>query len=116
MAAIAASEHVILGYFSSLQVEGQVVIAVSNGAESHVISGLSNAVDLVSQAAKKDGRRCVKLKVNQGFYNPNIQPVLAPLRKWLLANKSSFAPLKKPFYSTATTEKIQPGEHLPAGH
>ncbi|KAF9012744.1 hypothetical protein BDQ17DRAFT_1344564 [Cyathus striatus] len=113
MAAIAAPEQVILGYIDSLHVEDRVVLAVSNGEESHVISGFSDAVELVYQTAKMEGRRCAKLKVHQGFHSPSIEPGLVPLGQWLLANKSSFGPLKIPFYSTSTTEMIPSGECLP---
>ncbi|KAF9012766.1 hypothetical protein BDQ17DRAFT_1420105 [Cyathus striatus] len=114
MAAIAAPEQVIRDYIDSLRVEGRVVIAVSNGEESHVISGFSDAVDLVCQTAKQENRRCVKLKVNEGFHSPSIEPGLAPLGEWLLANKACFGPMKMPFYSTVTSDKIPSGVSLPA--
>lgn len=66
MAAIAASEGVIMQYIGTFGLEDRVVVAAFNGMQSHVISGDAAGVDLVLSAILKDGVRAVKLNVDQG--------------------------------------------------
>lgn len=44
-----------------------MVIAVFNSAESHVVSGFSEALDIFVAAARRDGIRTIKLNVDQGL-------------------------------------------------
>ena len=67
MAAIQATEARVAQYIQKLGVQDRVAIAVYNASDAHVVSGELKAVEGVLAAAKRDGVRCTKLKVDQGL-------------------------------------------------
>ena len=67
MVAVAATEDVVQHHINELGIQDRVVIAVSNGKESHVVSGSAPAVEEMHTTAKKNGLRAAMLKVDQGM-------------------------------------------------
>ncbi|RDB30950.1 Narbonolide/10-deoxymethynolide synthase PikA4, module 6 [Hypsizygus marmoreus] len=133
MAAVAAPETIIMQYINSLEVANLVNIAVFNGKESHVISGMAAAVDLVYKAVKQDRIRCVKLKVDQGrwslrflriaisccfpgFHSCCIERGLPGLLEWLEDRESMFKPLRIPFFSALLGDKVSSNQYLHPGY
>lgn len=74
MAIIAASEQTITHLIKQSGFRNEVVIAVYNDAESHVISGELTAVEDVLSSAKLEGLRGAKLKVTQGQSKNRVLP------------------------------------------
>lgn len=66
MAIVAASQETIVQLLHQLNLDSQLVIAVYNGAQSHVISGDLAAIDSFLVAAKSNGLRATKVNVSQG--------------------------------------------------
>jgi malonyl CoA-acyl carrier protein transacylase len=66
MAIVGASQERILHIIHELGLDDQLVIAVYNGPESHVISGEIKAIDTFLSSASLRGVRAAKVKVNQG--------------------------------------------------
>ncbi len=68
MAIIAAAKETITMLIRELKLEDDLVIAVYNGPQSHVISGRHGAVELFVSRAKIVGLRATKLNVSQGKF------------------------------------------------
>ena len=66
MAAVSATLEVIEQMIDDLQLRKQVVVAVHNSNNSHVVSGINSAVELLVQSFKSRGMMAEKLNVDQG--------------------------------------------------
>lgn len=66
MGIIAAAKETITLLIRQLKLEDDLVIAVYNSPQSHVVSGRLSAVDLFVSRAKSVGLRAAKLNVSQG--------------------------------------------------
>lgn len=66
MAAIAASEDVVVKYIAEMSLQQQISIAVYNSADNNVVSGDLKAIEKLMAAVKRDGMRTTKLAVAQG--------------------------------------------------
>ncbi|KAF8953963.1 acyl transferase domain-containing protein [Flammula alnicola] len=114
MVAIQASEERISRYIQNLGLADRFAIAVYNGPEAHVVSGEMKAVESLMTAAKRDGLRCTKLNVDQGFHSPAIASALPALKAWLDEHDDSIDGLAKPFFSTLRGAEIPKHESLDA--
>jgi len=130
MAIIASSEVSILRLIDQLGLDGQLelVIAVYNGPESHVVSGELSAIDTFLANAKTHGLRCTKLKIEQGtlpifyslsaaqcclaFHSPLIHPGLPGLQRWMDEYQPSVSRLNIPLYSTVHGSEIPADSRL----
>lgn len=130
MVAIAAVEETVQRHIHNLGIDEQVVIAVFNGKDSHVVSGSASSIESLYAAVKGDGIRSAMLKVDQGsdilcfmsfwiseqclgFHSACIEPALPELLKWL-DEKIVFQPLTIPFYSTVLVNRVPPQHVLDA--
>ena len=66
MAAIAASQDVVVRYIAETRLQHQISIAVYNAADNNVVSGDMRAIEKLMAAVKRDGMRTTKLAVAQG--------------------------------------------------
>ena len=66
MVIVGASQERILHIIHELGFDNQLVIAVYNGPESHVISGEIKAINTFLSIASIRGFRATKVKVDQG--------------------------------------------------
>uniref|UniRef100_A0A8H7XR57 Uncharacterized protein n=1 Tax=Psilocybe cubensis TaxID=181762 RepID=A0A8H7XR57_PSICU len=106
MAMIAASEEAITHLIKQSGFQKEVVIAVYNDSESHVISGELTAVEEVLSKAKLAGLRGTKLKVTQGFHSPMISRALPDLEDLTAKMHPYQSRLNIPIYSTVYGEVI----------
>ena len=68
MAIIAAAKETITLLIRELKLEDDLVVAVYNGPQNHVVSGRQSAVELFVSRAKIVGLRATKLNVSQGKF------------------------------------------------
>ncbi|MFD3613624.1 SDR family NAD(P)-dependent oxidoreductase, partial [Streptomyces atroolivaceus] len=80
----------------------QVAIAAVNGPSAVVVSGASDAVDQVAEAAARTGRRLRRLDVSHAFHSPLMEPMLDEFRSVLA--RLTFARPVVPMVSTVTGE------------
>ncbi|MFC8722706.1 SDR family NAD(P)-dependent oxidoreductase, partial [Kitasatospora sp. NPDC057198] len=76
MAAINAAESEVLAELADLPGVG---IAAVNGPDSVVVSGETEAVDLLVEVWRERGRRVRRLRVSHAFHSAAMDPVLAEL-------------------------------------
>ncbi|KAF9473131.1 ketoacyl-synt-domain-containing protein [Pholiota conissans] len=106
MVAIQATEDRVAQYIQKLGLGGRVSIAVYNASDAHVVSGELKAVEGLLAAAKRDGLRCTKLNVDQGFHSPSISLALPALKAWMDERQEAINGLQKPFFSTLRGAEI----------
>ncbi|KAF9475042.1 ketoacyl-synt-domain-containing protein [Pholiota conissans] len=111
MAIISASEETVANLIRQLHLDHDLVIAVFNGPQSHVISGDSNAVSSFVANAKAHGLRVAKLKVSQAFHSPMICSGLPPLQTWV-DEHIPHSRIVLPLYSTVYGKEIPRGASL----
>ncbi|MFD7029930.1 SDR family NAD(P)-dependent oxidoreductase [Streptomyces sp. NPDC059917] len=80
----------------------QVAIAAVNSPSAVVVSGASDAVDLVAEAAAREGRRHRGLQVSHAFHSPLMEPMLDEFRSVLA--RLTFSRPTVPMVSTVTGE------------
>ncbi|WP_320781508.1 SDR family NAD(P)-dependent oxidoreductase [Streptomyces sp. CRN 30] len=80
----------------------QVAIAAVNGPSAVVVSGASDAVDQVAEAATQAGRRTRRLQVSHAFHSPLMEPMLDEFRSVLA--RLTFSRPAVPMISTVTGE------------
>ncbi|MET9546350.1 SDR family NAD(P)-dependent oxidoreductase [Streptomyces sp. NPDC006627] len=78
----------------------QVAVAAVNGPSAVVVSGASDAVDQVAEAAARAGRRTRRLQVSHAFHSPLMEPVLDEFRSVL--TRLTFSRPAVPMVSTVT--------------
>lgn len=129
MAIVGASQEKVLFIIHELGLDDQLVIAVYNGPESHVISGEIKAIDTFLSIASIRGFRAAKVKVDQGalsinvnflflsemrpgFHSPCVSSGFPALQEWLNEHRPLFTPLNIPLYSTVYGKEIQEDQRL----
>ncbi|WP_141695668.1 type I polyketide synthase, partial [Streptomyces mutomycini] len=80
----------------------QVAVAAVNGPSAVVVSGASDAVDQVAEAATQAGRRLRRLQVSHAFHSPLMEPMLGEFRSVLA--RLTFSRPAVPMISTVTGE------------
>ncbi|MET3988188.1 SDR family NAD(P)-dependent oxidoreductase [Streptomyces sp. PvR034] len=80
----------------------QVAIAAVNSPTAVVVSGASDAVDQVAEAATRAGRRSRRLQVSHAFHSPLMEPMLDEFRSVLA--RLTFSRPALPMVSTVTGE------------
>ncbi len=80
--------------------DGEAVVAATNGPEQTVVSGPTEAVERAMERAKSRGIRATRVPVNAAFHSPMMAPATAPLRNYVrsLATK----PVGRGVFSTVT--------------
>ncbi|KAF7965781.1 hypothetical protein HWV62_41795 [Athelia sp. TMB] len=101
MAAVSATLEAIEQMIDDLHLRKQVVVAVHNSNNSHVVSGINSAVELLVQSFKSRGMMAEKLNVDQAFHSPLISTHLEPFSQWLQQHSSQLRGPKLPYYSTS---------------
>ncbi|KAG7449473.1 ketoacyl-synt-domain-containing protein [Guyanagaster necrorhizus] len=109
MAAVAASKEEVEGLIDMLKLAESLSVAVHNSPRSIVVSGASAAVDAMVVAAKKQGLKASRLKVDQAFHSPYVDSAVSGLLDWSNKHRSTFLPLNIPLYSTLTGARIPKG-------
>jgi acyl transferase domain-containing protein/acyl carrier protein len=99
MAAVSASEERVLVALAELGGDRAWIAAV-NGPSSIVISGVTEAVDRVTEALASEGVRTSKLRVSHAFHSPLMDPALDRLRA--VASSLTYLPAVIPVVSTLT--------------
>ncbi|MFI5980625.1 SDR family NAD(P)-dependent oxidoreductase [Streptomyces sp. NPDC051555] len=80
----------------------QVAIAAVNSPSAVVVSGASDAVDQVAEAAERAGHRLRRLQVSHAFHSPLMEPMLDAFRSVLAG--LTFSRPAVPMVSTVTGE------------
>ncbi|HEX6096003.1 MAG TPA: beta-ketoacyl synthase N-terminal-like domain-containing protein [Thermoanaerobaculia bacterium] len=80
MAALSCNEAI-----ARALLEGQAVVAATNGPEQTVISGPAMSVERTMERAKSRGIGATRVPVNAAFHSPMMQPAANPLRDYVRA-------------------------------
>ncbi|WP_327139044.1 type I polyketide synthase [Nocardia sp. NBC_01327] len=89
MVAVEATEDEVRALLTEVA-GGAVAIAAVNGPESLVLSGDSEAVEVVADRLRTLGRRTRRLAVSHAFHSTRMEPVLAEFRR--IAESVGYAP------------------------
>lgn len=89
-----------------------VAIAAHNAKESCVISGASEAVDEILNAAEAKGIRVKKLKVSHGFHSQLMEPIMEDFKA--IAEEVKFSTPKVRFVSALYAKEIEEDQILDA--
>lgn len=106
MASIGAGSDEVLRLIN----EDHVFLAGLNSPHQTVISGESEAVNIVVERARAQNLKTVKLPVSHAFHSPLVAPAVEPLSTYLETVSSQ--PLQRLVISTVTGEALAQGENL----
>ena len=110
MASVAASETYVRGVLSGL---ADVSIAAVNGPRAVVISGLSEAIEVVSQRLSAAGVETRGLAVSHAFHSALMEPMLDGFERF--ARGFRFSPPRIPVVSNVTG-KVAANEYATAAY
>uniref|UniRef100_UPI0006EB9AEE type I polyketide synthase n=1 Tax=Streptomyces silaceus TaxID=545123 RepID=UPI0006EB9AEE len=104
MLALDATQEQAEAWLAALPDEhrARVAVAAVNGPSAVVVSGASDAVEQVAEAAAQAGRRTRRLQVSHAFHSPLMEPMLDEFRSVLA--RLAFARPEIPLVSTVTGE------------
>ncbi|MFC7987622.1 SDR family NAD(P)-dependent oxidoreductase, partial [Streptomyces sp. NPDC057336] len=111
MVAVEATEAEVLEHLEA--VAGASIAAV-NGPASVVVSGVEDAVEVVAEAFREQGRRTSRLRVSHAFHSPLMEPMLDEFREVVAG--LSFGEPRVPVVSNVTGRVAEAGELADPGY
>lgn len=98
MVVVEANESQVLGWIQPYS--DSVSIAAINGPQNIVISGVHDALQMITETVQRAGVKTKTLTVSHAFHSPLMEPMIAPFSQ--LAQQVSYAPPQLPLITNLT--------------